>query len=380
MNESNLYLGLDVHGREIMAAVVDADGGERYLGAIPNRPESVRKLLNKLGAKERIRAVYEAGPTGYELYWQLEGMGVSCAVAAPTLIPRKAGDRVKTNRRDAKKLARYHRSGDLSYVWVPDQAHEALRDLIRAREAAKRDEKRARQRVKSFLLRHGLRAPQGARAWTAKYRAWLEAMTFEWSALKETFQDYLHEIDHHELRVKRLEAAIEEAVEQAPEPFREVVAALQSLRGVRKTTAVGVAAEVGLFSRFEHPQQLMGYSGAVPSEHSTGDKHQRGSITKTGNSHLRRLVGESAWSYRYRPSLHYALKKRQEGLPAKVVEISWRAQVRLCGRYHRLVARGKAKQKVVTAVARELLGFMWAIGVEVERRRGEIANSEEKPR
>jgi transposase len=378
MKESNLYLGLDVHSREIMASVIEQDGTERYLGVIPNRPESVRKLVNKLGEKERIRAVYEAGPTGYGLYWQLEGMGVSCAVAAPTLIPTKAGDRVKTNRRDAQKLARYHRSGDLSYVWVPDEAHEALRDLVRAREAAKRDEVRSRQRLKSFLLRHGLRAAPGVRAWSAKYRAWLEALTFDRAALAGTFQDYLHEIDHHELRVKRLEAAIEDAVEQAPERFREVVAALQSLRGVRKTTAVGVAAEVGSFSRFEHPQQLMGYSGAVPSENSTGDKHRRGSITKTGNSHLRRLVGESAWSYRYRPSLRYALKKRQEGQPAEVVEISWRAQVRLCGRYQRLVARGKAKQKVVTAVARELLGFMWAIGVEVERRRGEITNSEEK--
>jgi transposase len=368
MSESNLYLGLDVHGREIMASVVEADGTERYLGVIPNRPESVRKLVSKLGEKEQIRAVYEAGPTGYGLYWQLESMGVSCAVAAPTLIPTKVGDRVKTNRRDAQKLARYHRSGDLSYVWVPDEAHEALRDLVRAREAAKRDEVRARQRLKSFLLRHGLRPAPGVRAWSAKYRAWLEALTFDRAALTGTFQDYLHEIDHHELRVKRLEAAIEQAVEQAPQAFREVVAALQSLRGVRKTTAVGVAAEVGSFSRFGHPQRLMGYSGAVPSEQSTGDKHRRGSITKTGNSHLRRLVGESAWSYRYRPSLRYALKKRQEGLPAEVVEIAWRAQVRLCGRYHRLVARGKTKQKVVTAVARELLGFMWAIGVAVERK------------
>jgi transposase len=363
------YLGLDVHGREIMAAVVEEDGKERYLGVIPNRPESVRDLINRLGEKEQLRAVYEAGPTGYGLYWQLEGMGVSCEVAAPTLIPTKAGDRVKTNRRDALKLARYHRSGDLSYVWIPDEDLEALRDLIRAREAAKRDEKRARLRLKSFLLRHGLRAPQGARAWTTKYRAWLEAMTFERAALTGTYQDYLHEVHHHELRVRRLEAAIEEAVEQAPEQFREVVGALQSLRGVGKTTAIGVTAEVGSFSRFPHPQQLMGYSGTVPSERSTGDKHHRGAITKTGNSHLRRLVGESAWSYRHRPALRYALKKRQEGQAAEVVEISWRAQVRLCGRFHRLVARGKTKQKVVTAVARELLGFMWAIGVEVERRR-----------
>lgn len=369
MKESNVYLGLDVHSTSISAVAVDEDGTERNLGMFGNSLSSLRKIVKKAGKKENIRAVYEAGPTGYGLYWELESMGVQCAVAAPSLIPTKAGDRVKTDRRDARKLARYHRSGDLSYVWIPDKVQEALRDLVRARYAAKCDERRAKQRVKSFLLRHGQRPPQGVRAWTTKYRSWVNGLVFEQAALGGALQDYLHEVDHHELRVKRLEAVIDEAVEQAPEEFREVVKALESLRGVRRRTAVAVVAEVGSFSRFAHPRQLMGYSGSVPSEHSTGgpDKHRRGRITKTGNSHLRRLIGESAWSYRYQPSLSYALRKRQEGQRAEVVEISWRAQVRLCGRYRRLSARGKEKQKVVTAIAREILGFMWAIGTEVER-------------
>lgn len=373
MSESIVYLGLDVHSTMIVAVAVEEDGREQHMGSIPNSPSSLRRLVKKLGAKERIRAVYEAGPTGYALHWELSRLGVSCQVAAPSLIPTKSGDRVKTDRRDARKLARYHRSGDLSYVRVPEGEHESLRDLVRARYAAKGDEKRARQRVKSFLLRHGLRAPKGVRAWTVKYRSWLDGLNLEPMAMRETFEDYLHEVDHQALRVKRLEGAIDEAVEQAPEQIREVIKALESLRGVRRKTAVAMVAEVWTFSRFAHPVGLMGYSGAVPSEWSTGgpDNHKRGPITKTGNSHVRRLVVESAWSYRFKPSLSYALRKRQEGQPAEVVEIAWRAQLRLCSRYRRLTARGKEKQKVVTAVARELLGFMWAIGVEVEKQLAE---------
>ena len=369
MKKSIAYLGLDVHGTSIVAFVVDEDGTERDLGSFGNSVGSLRKIVKKAGKKESLRAVYEAGPTGYALYWELQSMGVECSVAAPSLIPSKAGDRVKTDRRDARKLARYHRSGDLSYVWVPNKAQEALRDLVRARYAAKGDERRAKQRVKSFLLRQGQRPPEGVRAWTTKYRSWLDGRSFEQAALCGTFADYLHEVDHHALRLRRLEAAIDEAVEQAPEEFRELVKALESLRGVRRRTAVGVVAEVGSFSRFSHPSRLMGYSGGVPSEYSTGgpDKHRRGAITKTGNSHLRRLVGESAWSYRYKPSLSYPLRKRQEGQRAEVVSISWAAQIRLCGRFRRLTARGKQTQKVVTAISRELLGFMWAIGTEVER-------------
>lgn len=368
MKDSTLYLGLDVHAEQIWAVAVDGAGAERNIGIFANRPESIRKLIKKAGKKEDLRAVYEAGPTGYQLYWELEAMGVSCEVAAPSLIPTKAGDRVKTDRRDARKLARYHRSGDLSYVRVPDRAQEGLRDVVRARAAAKEDERRARQRVRSFLLRHGLRPSPGVRAWTQKYRSWLRGLEFEDASLEATLRDFIHEVDHQELRVKRFECVIDEAIERAPEEIREVIQALQCLRGVRRLTAAGVVAEVGLFSRFSHPSQLMGYTGVVPSEYTSGgaDKHRRGAITKSGNSHLRKLVIESAWSYRYQPGLSYVLKKRQEGQLTEVVAIAWKAQVRLCGRYRRLSVR-KPSQKVVTAIGRELLGFMWAIGCEVER-------------
>jgi transposase len=362
------YVGMDVHAETIAIAVVEAEGSERGLGVIANRPEAIRKCLKRLGPAEELHCCYEAGPTGYVLYWQLTQMGIECTVAAPTLIPTKAGDRVKTDRRDARKLARYLRSGDLTAVWVPDEAHEALRDLVRARQAAKIDEKRARHRLQKFLLRHGQRPPQGVKAWTARHRAWLAALQLELPALQVVLTEYLHELLHGEQRVQRLDTAIEQAVEEAPETIRAVVEALQGLRGVRRVTAVGVVAEIGRFSRFAHPRQLMGYSGAVPSEFSTGGpgKHRRGAITKAGNAHLRRLLGEAAWCYRYRPAVRYPLKKRQEPLSPKVIEIAWKAQLRLCHRYRRMVARGKLKQKVVIAVARELLAFMWAIGVEVE--------------
>lgn len=369
MKDCNLYLGLDVHAKTIAAVVVDGEGNERSLGTIANRRASLEKLLKKVGRIEQIQAVYEAGPTGYKLYWELTYLGVECQVAAPSLIPKKPGERVKTNRRDARKLARYHRSGDLSYVWIPDETHEALRELVRTREAAKRDERRSRQRVKSLLLRHGVSRPEKVRSWSTKYKDWLKGLKFGIESLDAAFVEYVHEVDHQELRVLRLDAAIGEALEQAPAPFREVVKALQSLRGVSQVTAVGVAAEVGPFSRFRRPQQLMGYSGTVSSEHSTGDprKARRGAITKTGNALLRRLVVESAWSYRHRPSLRGKLKKRQQGQRPNVCEIAWRTQLRLCGRYRRLIAKGKPRQKVVTTIARELLGFMWSIGTEVER-------------
>ncbi len=363
------YVGMDVHAETIAIAIVGEDGTEGAVVTVANRPESIRKYMKKLGRPEELQCCYEAGPTGYVVYWQLTQMGVECTVVAPTLIPTKAGDRVKTDRRDARKLARYLRSGDLTAVWVPDEAHEALRDLVRARQAAKIDEKRARHRLQKFLLRHGQRPPRGVRAWTARHRAWLEALKLGQPTLQVVLGEYLHEVIHGEQRVNRLETAIDQAVEAAPEQIQAVVKSLQALRGVRKVTAIGVVAEIGQFSRFPHPRQLMGYSGAVPSEFSTGGpgKHCRGPITKAGNAHLRRLLGEAAWCYRFRPAVRYPLKKRQENLSPEVTEISWKAQVRLCNRYQRMVARGKTKQKVVIAIARELLAFMWAIGVVVER-------------
>lgn len=369
MNEGMRYVGLDVHGETIAVAVVDWKGEEKDLGIIANRPESIRKKLKKLGDPGKLEVCYEAGPTGYVLYWQMVGLGIECQVVAPTLIPTKAGDRVKTDRRDAKKLARYLRSGDLTPVWVPDLAHEGLRDLVRARQAGKKDEKRARHRLVKFLLRQGKRPPQGVRAWSAKWWLWVEALKFELVTQQVVLADYIHEVRHERQRIDQLEKAIDEAIAEAPENIRAVVAGLQSLRGVAKVTAVGIVAEIGQFSRFENPRQLMGYSGQVPSEFSTGGpgKHTRGPITKTGNAHLRRLLGEAAWSYQHRPAVRYPLRKRQENLPTPVNDISWKAQQRLCGRYRRLVSAGKPKQKVVTAVARELLGFMWAIGTHIER-------------
>jgi len=375
MKKTTRFVGLDVHAKSIAVAVAETAGEVRSLGTIPNRPESIRKLVKKLGKEASLRVCYEAGPCGYVLYWQLTELGIACEVVAPTLVPTKPGDRVKTDRRDAEKLARCHRSGDLTAVWVPDAEHEALRDLVRARHAAKDDQRRARNRLQKFLLRHGCQRPTGIAPWGTKHHEWLRAVRFDHAALEVTREDYLHEVDHAKGRLERLERAIEEAIEQAPEEIRAVVAGLQALRGVATTTAVGVVVEVGEFSRFESPRQLMAYTGVVPSEHSTGGpgKARRGGITKTGNTQLRRLVIEASWSYRHRPGVYPKLKKRQDGLDAEIIEISWRAQKRLHKRYRHLMGRGKEAQKSVTAVGRELLAFMWEIGVHVEAQQREVS-------
>lgn len=366
MSKGTRFVGLDVHAETIAAAVAEPDGKVQFIGTFPNRPESLRKLVKKLGEGE-LRFCYEAGPTGYALYWELTKLGKHCEVIAPTLIPVKAGDRVKTDRRDAEKLAQCYRAGTLTAVWVPDAAHEALRDLVRAREAAKRDQLRAKHRLSKFLLRHGVRRPEGVNAWTQKHEAWLKTVVFEQPALNAVLLDYRTEVDHQAERITRLARAIDEAAAQAPAEMQAVIAALQALRGVAKVTAVTIVAEAGSLSRFQRADQLMGYSGAVPSEDSSGGRTRRGAITKTGNSHLRRVIVEAAWAYRYRPARSYELKKRQEGLSEEVKDIAWKAQHRLHSKYTRLAARGKVPQHVVTAVARELLGFIWAIGTLAER-------------
>jgi len=368
------FLGLDVHAETIAVAVAETDGEVRSLGIIPNREESIRRLIKKLGSPEQLRACYEAGPTGYVLYWQLTSLGVKCEVVAPTLVPVKPGDRVKTDRRDARKLAQSYRAGDLTAVWVPDESHEALRDLVRAREAAKQDQVRARHRLSKFLLRHGRRPPAGIKPWTLRYMDWVrEQVEFEQPAQEYTKQDYLHEVEHSNNRLQRLEAAIREAVKLAPAKMQEVVEALQSLRGIAEISAVTIVSELGQISRFARARQLMAYSGAVASEDSSGKRVQRGAITKTGNAHLRRVVIEAAWAYRHRPAIGATLRKRQQGVREEVKEIAWKAQHRLHGRYRSLTAAGKNRQKTVTALGRELLGFIWAIGKNVEsnqRQRG----------
>ena len=362
------FVGLDVHAETIAVAVAEPDGEVRSLGTIPNREESVRKLVKKLGPPHQLRACYEAGPTGYVLYWLLTSLGVQCDVVAPTLVPVKAGDRVKTDRRDGLKLARLHRSGDLTAVWVPDEAHEALRDLVRAREAAKQDQLRARHRLSKFLLRHGRRFPEAGKAWTLKYMVWIRQVRFTQPAQEYTMLDYLHEVEHMNERVLRLEQAIAEAVKLAPVWMQEVVQALQALRGVAKISAATLVSELGEISRFDNPRKLMAYSGAVPGENSSGERVRRGAITKTGNAHLRRVVIEAAWSYRLRPGIGAALRQRQKGVSEEVKEIAWKAQNRLHKKYQRLMAAGKDQRKIITAVGRELLGFIWAIGRATETR------------
>ena len=366
MKEKVRFLGMDVHADTITAAIAEPDGEVRSLGTIANRAESVRKLVKKLGPAEQLKACYEAGPTGYVLYWQLAELGVQCDVIAPTLVPVKAGDRVKTDRRDAEKLARCHRAGNLTAVWVPDAGSEALRDLVRAREAAKQDQLRARHRLSKFLLRTGQRAPTGVKAWTQLYMAWVRQLRYEQVARESARLDYLHEVEHMAERVKRLEQAIGEAVKLASPQMQEVIGGLQALRGVAQISAVTIVAELDNITRFESARQLMGYSGTVPSENSSGKRTQRGSITKTGNAHLRRIAVEAAWSYRLRPGVGPALRKRQQGVPEEIKEIAWKAQHRLHKRYSRLAAAGKDQRKIITAVGRELLGFIWAIGVKAE--------------
>ena len=363
------FVGLDVHADTIAAAVAEEGGEVRSLGTIPNRLESVRKMIGKLAPVGTLKCCYEAGPTGYVLYWQLAQLGVACEVIAPSLIPTKAGDRVKTDRRDAEKLARCYRAGELTAVWVPDEGHEALRDLVRAREAAKKDQLRHRHRLGKFLLRHGQRPTDAGKAWTQKYLNWIRIhVRFDQAALKATLAHYLEEVDHIAERIAKLEQAIDEAVAQAPPEIRAVIEALQALRGVAQTTAATVVCELGSLARFQSPRQLMGYSGLVSREYSSGNRIQRGAITKTGNAHLRRVLVEAAWTYQHRPNVQGRVLRRQRSLALseEARRIAWKAQQRLHKRFTALAARGKNHNQVVTALARELLGFMWAIAVHTE--------------
>jgi len=338
----------------------------RSWGRIPANPESLRKLVRQLRAKghTRLRFVYEAGPCGYTPYRQLKAEGVECAVIAPSMIPVKPGERVKTNRRDAIKLARLDRSGELTEVNVPEEGDEAMRDLVRGRGASVEAATRIKLQIKGLLLRHGLTYTGTGERWSWQYRIWLKTIKFEHPAQNFVLQEWLVALSEAETRVERLTEQIKELLPKWR--MYEVVKALQALRGVALLSAVGVVAEVGDMTRFKNPRELMAYLGLVPSEHSTGEKRRLGSITKTGNIRARQTLVESAWAYSKRPQLTRALQARQKGLSGEVIQISWKAQVRLCSRYKKLTSRGKSTRKAVVAVARELCAFMWAIAKAVE--------------
>ena len=362
MKEFTTFIGMDVHKETIAVAIGERHGAPRYYGEIANTPEALTKLIRKVVPKgSRAAFCYEAGPCGYGIYRQISDMGYRCDVVAPSLIPKKAGDRVKTDRRDAVTLTRLYRAGELTAVWVPDEEQEAVRDLTRIREDMKSMERRARQRLCGFLLRHKKIYP-GQNKWTQAYFRWLEKLSFESPIQQIVFQEYVDAVIHLQGRVTSLEEEMRKALEGWS--VGDIVQALMSLRGVNLITAMTIVAEVGDMSRFENPRQLMAYLGLVPSEDSSGNRQKRGGITKTGNGHVRRLLVESSWSYRLPARKTAHLQRKAEKTTEAVQAIAWKAQKRLCRRYWHLTQKGKLKVQACTAVARELVGFIWAIARE----------------
>lgn len=351
-----VVVGLDVHARSVRLAAVRADEllEERTL---PYDEEAVERALRRWPG---VRCCYEAGPTGFGLQRHLVARGIDCVVVAPGLVPQRPGDRIKTDSRDARKLARLLAGGLLEPIHVPSRELEAARDLVRAREDARLDRMRDRHRLSKFCLRHGRMLPTSS--WTVARRTWLSEQQFEFVAQQQTFDTYVHTVDLVDRRIEQLERAIRETAEQ--QPWQGLVARLRCLRGVDTLTALSLVTEIGDFSRFKTAEQFMAFVGLVPSEHSSGERRTQGSITKVGNSHVRRLLVESAWHARRRPTVGYELARRQRGQDAVVVERAWRCQQRLYSRWQRMTARSKPQQKIVVACARELAGFVWAIATD----------------
>ena len=357
------YVGLDVHKETIAVAVAQPGRSEpEYRGEIANKPKSVQKLLDKLSEAYGgglLLFCYEAGPCGYVLYRQILACGHDCQVVAPSRIPRTPGERIKTDRRDALKLARLLRGGDLTPVWVPDQEQEMMRDLSRARDDMKGQERKARQQLNAFVLRHGHHWPRGKSRWTQTHYNWLESLRFEHPWQQVTLQEYIDAVKAASARVAQLSDHLMRAL---PEwSLAPVVDGLIALRGVDKLAAIVLLAELGDISRFDSPRELMAFLGLVPSEHTSGPRRRQGGITLSGNSHARRMLVESAWSYRFpaRQTMH--LKRKAVNASESAKQIAWKAQVRLCGRYRTLTRAGKNTKVVCVAIARELAGFIWDI-------------------
>lgn len=360
MKDGITFIGLDVHKNSIDVAIADdgRNGEIRHYGTIGGGLDDLDRMVKKLSSRgKKLHFVYEAGPCGYEIFRSLTDKGFDCVVCSPAHIPKSPASRIKTDRRDAMMLARLHRAGELTYVFVPRTDDEAMRDLTRGREDAKKAERVAKQQLSGMLLRLGFRYP--GKHWSKAHFGWLADQKMATPAQQVVFQEYIHAIEDASNRVARLTQQIELLVpswRMAP-----VVNALQALRGVSLIVASTTVAELGDLTRFENPKKLMAFLGLVPSEHSSGEKKKRGGITKTGNRHVRRVLVEGAQAYSHPARITRLLLKRHEGLSQEVLEISWKCQVRLCSRFRRLMNSGKNRNTVVTAIARELAAFMWAI-------------------
>lgn len=364
-DHTEAFVAFDTSKLRNAVAIAEAgrSGEVRFLGEIDNTGAATARLVRKLGAKYgRLTFCYEAGPTGYELYRQIKSLGHACIVVAPSLIPKKPGDRVKTNRRDALSLVKLLRAGEVTAVWVPDPRHEAMRDLTRARGAAVEDLRSKRQQVTSFLLRQGLHYP-GKRTWTKAHMSWLASQKLDHPEQRIAFEEMLLAVRQAGERIERLEQAIRTAV---PEwSLAEVVTALMAMRGIDLVAATTFLAEIGDLSRFQTPRELMAYLGLVPSEDSTGNTIKRGPITKAGNRRARSILVECSWSYQHPPRVGKKKQDKVAAAPRAVREIAWKAQCRLCARYRALIRKGKLKNVAVTAVARELAAFIWAVNREI---------------
>ena len=362
---SKIHVGLDVHKDSISVATAEPGrAAARLIGKIIHDVPKLLKVLAKIGQAEQLHLVYEAGPTGFGLQRALQAKGFACDVIAPSQIPKRAGDRIKTDGRDSIQLAECSRAGQLSAVWIPDLEDEAIRDLSRAREDAVNSRVQARHQLKGFLLRHDVRYT-GKTAWCGAYDRWLATLNFGAGAAQTAFTEYWMAVKSADERVERLSNALQASI--TGWRWEPVVNALQALRGVAAITAIGLAAEIGDLGRFAHPRKLMGYLGLVPTEHASGDRVSRGSITKTGNAQARRLLTEAAWNYRFNARIGKQALARQEGLSEPIREMAWKAQLRLTQRFKALKERGLQANKACVAVARELAGFVWGIAQQAQR-------------
>ena len=358
MNESTLIIAFDQHAASVVAAVLLPGQRTPALHELSSDLPAIGRFVGRFVLRGPVQCCYEAGPCGFELQRFLQARRVACDVIAPALIPRRAGDRIKTDRRDAGQLAVLYRAGALTAIHIPTEQEEAARDLLRCREAIRADLLRARHRLSKFLLRHGRRFTGTKKAWSKSHDLWLRAQTWPIPALDQTHRAYLRAVDEATARLRSVAEDLRTLL--TLEPLRPRVERLRCFRGMDDLTALTIAAELGDPRRFASARRTMAFVGLIPSEHSSGTKQARGAITKTGNAHLRRVLVEAAWHYRHRPFVGAALRRRQHGATPQMVAHAWTAQQRLYRRYHRLAGRGKPNQQVITAVARELTGFVWA--------------------